>query len=306
VFSGIGTLLEKLDSDALMLKEFSQMTASTSGIIQGLLESLEEIRGMVAITVSTTRMAEAAVLPVRTAIERLTNTVQAVAHEMHLIALNAQIQAIQMGGSTGLDVLSAHTADVSRVTTKISVEVASKVAQVAAAVTQHSEALSALCQTGQAQQQMLNEAGPRQEAILHQFRDGTLQEFLETGNALDQARKLGAEINSLLDFQPAIDRVATLRASVAEFHGVCEVLQRAFRSKNGTPADLPVNLHKNYTMASERRIHLQSLGQLAEAESGELVELWDDVEPLPLAQQAVLPENPANQADPGTDGFELF
>ena len=214
VFNGITRLLEKLNGDTLMLKEFKEMTASTSGSVQGLLESLEEVRQMVAATLATTRMAEDSVLPVRTATEGLTNTVQAVAHEMHLIALNAQIQSIQMGEGTGLDVLAAHSTEVSQATTKISMEVASKVSEVATALVGHSDRLSALRGDGEKQQAELDEKGRVQDAALHRFRDQTLAEFLATGQALDVARDLGAKISTLLDMAPALDDIAAVRFQV--------------------------------------------------------------------------------------------
>lgn len=311
VFGGIAELLERLNGDTLLLKEFGEMTASANGSIQGLLESLEEIRGMVAATLATTKMAEESVLPVRTATEGLTSTVQGVAHEMHLIALNAQIQAIQMGEGTGLDVLAAHSTEVSQATTKISMEVASKVSEVAVAVAAHSDRLIALRQAGQRQQAELDQTGQRQEIALHRFRDQTLQEFGATGEALDRARRLGAEITALLDVQPAVDKITAVRERVAELQRQSEMLERAFVVESSLPGQIDEKFEKKYTMASERLIHSKILGQRSACESIQPIEVWEanahSVESPNLSPERSGPRH-AGQSDASGfgDGVELF
>lgn len=309
VLGGIAALLEKLNGGTLLLTEFSEMTASASGSIQGLLDSLEEIREMVAATLRATEMAEKSVLPVRTATEGLTNTVQAVAHEMHLIALNAQIQSIQMGEGTGLDVLAAHSTEVSQATTRISMEVTEKVSEVAIAVAAHSDRLSGLRQAGQAQQAELEQKGQLQEAALHRVRDQTLNEFRATSEALENARKLGAGIGGLLNVAPAVAEIQAVRESVADLHERSTAIGKAFALPAGRQVNL-ASLEGKYTMASERRIHSEVLGAPVgvapgSAASGGTVDLWDDGPEA--SEEQVAPSEAANvHGAPPTDFAALL
>lgn len=313
VFSGVTGLLEKLSGDGLMLREFTGITASVNGSVQGLLDSLDEIRRMVAATLATTEMAENSVLPVRNATEGLTNTVQGVAHEMHLIALNAQIQAIQMGEGTGLDVLAAHSAEVSQATTRISIEVASKVSEVAETVAEYSERLSALRAAGQRQQAELEEKGQIHETALHRFRDQTLDEFRAAGKALDAARELGGGIVALLDLRPAMQSVAEVQGSLAELQRESEALERTFAAGRSSEVNLS-SLQMKYTMDSERRVHLEAMGQgVAAAPAVQSAELWDEgelwnQEETPQREDAAAFEatEASETADEFGEGVELF
>lgn len=298
---GVNQLLAKLHGDTLLLKEFREMTVSATGGIQGLLESLEEIREMVGATLATSKMAEESVLPVRTATEGLTNTVQGVAHEMRLIALNSQIQAIQMGEGTGLDVLAAHSTEVSQSTTRISEEVALKVAEVASVIAAQSDRLSALREAGQRQQDELEQKGQLQEAALHRFRDATLEEFRATGAALDRARELGAALAGGIDVQPAVDDIRTLRAAVWNLQQGSARAAAAFGHKHAEPLHFS-DLERKYTMASERRVHAQALGRGVVAAPVAAVELWEEAATEESDRQE--PVRPA--AEEFGDGVELF
>jgi hypothetical protein len=273
-FGGIALLLEKLNAGTLLLAEFREMTASATGSIQGLLNSLAEVHEMVAVTLASTKVAEDSVLPVRNATEGLTNTVQGVAHEMHLIALNSQIQAIQMGEGTGLDVLAAHSTEVSQATTDISMEVTAKVSEVAAAVAEYSDRLSALRQSGERHQKELEQRGQQQETALHGLRDRTLDEFRATAAALDRAREFGAGMTTLLNLKPAVEEIEGVRTSVAELQRQSEAFEKAF-ALDESHVSLS-NLEQKYTMASERRVHAEVLGRRAAATPVASVELWDE------------------------------
>lgn len=285
-FGGVASLLEKLNADCIMLKEFSEITASTNGSVQGFLDSLDEIRQMIAGTLATARLAEESVSSVRDATAGLTSTVDGVAQEMRLIALNAQIQAIQRGEGTGLGVLAAHSAEVSRSVTVISTEIASKVQEVAQSVAEQSDRMHAVRTSGEAQQQQLQQASEQHEAALHQFRDRTLSEFRATGAALDTARSLGAGIVDLLELGGAIEQIGQLRASVDELHSRSAAVKRLFGSENAA-LDLG-NVEKRYTMASERLVHATANAAAGPGTGAALdeVELWGD-EPTAAASETV-------------------
>ena len=318
-FGGISGLLEQLNSDCLMLKEFREITASTNGTVQGLLDSLEEVREMIAATLGTILLAEKSVQSICSATEGLTSTVDGVAHEMRLIALNAQIQAIQRGEGTGLDVLAAHSAEVSQAITTISADIASKVIEVANSVADHSERVRALRQAGQQTQEELALASDLQEAALHRFRDRTLDEFIATGTALDKARDIGDGILSLLDLGGVVAPIERLRDSVRELAQRSEEMGRIFRRRNvtglgaGDPADpdLPdaelALLQRRYTMASERLVYASASGlDGSAAGSGTVatgVDLWDEDAPEVLAEMQV--GEPSGGGEFG-DGVELF
>lgn len=315
-FGGIADLLEKLNGGTLLLNEFREMTVSATGSIQGLLNSLAEVHEMVAVTLASTKMAEDSVLPVRNATEGLTNTVQGVAHEMHLIALNSQIQAIQMGEGTGLDVLAAHSTEVSQATTQISMEVTAKVSEVAAAVAEYSDRLSALRESGERQQKELEERGQRHETALHGLRDRTLDQFRATAAALDRAREFGAGIATLLNLKPAVEQIQAVRSSVAELQRQSEAWEKTF-VLDESHVSLS-NLERKYTMASERRVHAEVLAQRAPATTVSSVELWDEDPATPAAaiaeEHALSPREPvsAGVAEAGAapaefgEGVELF
>ncbi len=258
IFAGISDLLETLNSDSLLLKGFSEITTSASGTIQVLLDSFAEVGEMISTTLAMTDLAERSIEPIGTAMGRMTDAVEQVAHQMHLIALNAQIQAIQMGERTGLDVLAGHTAGISQKITKLGAEVGASVTEVASAIAAHGEKLRRLREDGRRERARLESHGGEQERELHNFRDQTLDELTDTIDALDKARQLGVQIRAALQFDPAIAAVEGIRQQLEGVHAQSESLQKILTSEYTASVDLS-HLEKRYTMASERRAHSAAL-----------------------------------------------
>ena len=98
----------EMDLKCLSLAEFQKLTTSFDGTVQVLIEMIEEVRKLVARTVASACEASEMLRPIGCLASDLTANVRAMSFRIHLIGLNAQIQAAQATRDTqasGLEVL---------------------------------------------------------------------------------------------------------------------------------------------------------------------------------------------------------
>ena len=257
---GISGELERLESECLMLREFHEITASVNGTIQVLLDSLGGVRGLVGTTVSIAARTEEMIRPVGAAAASLTSTVEGVAHEMRMIALNAQIQAIQIGHGTGLEVLAAHTSEISGAITGLGAKIAEELADTAAKLARDIDRLARLRALGESEMAKLTTEGVREEASLHGCRDEMLEQVRHVGQLLEEAQGVGKGMLASIDLGPAAQRISEVQARVARLVEASAALGRPFAGSNAAAhAD---SLQRSYTMASERVVHRDMLEKL--------------------------------------------
>lgn len=255
--STITSRLGDMDDHCLMLAEFQHITASVDGAAQVLIDSLEGLREMVADTLSLTRQLEDTLRPVEATAGILTGTVSVVAVDMHRIALNAQIRAVQTGGQTGLEVLAEHTAELARVTLTINSEAGASLAETSAGLARSLGRLVQLRESGERALAICDSDGAAEEANLHRFRDSALNEVRRVGALLEEARHLGARMLEGLNFNAAIQRIRDVRKRVECVAKTAEAVAPSPAQSNS--ASEASGVARRYTMASERYVHARVL-----------------------------------------------
>ena len=87
-----------LDQECLLLQEFKEVSAAADGTIQVLLEMIEDVRRLTATALQVTTESRRQLEPFGALAARLTGSLEQLSYEMRLIALNVEIQAVQIGG----------------------------------------------------------------------------------------------------------------------------------------------------------------------------------------------------------------
>jgi len=100
------------ETDRSLEQEFGEAASSASGAIQILLGIAGKIRFMAHSAVTLGEETLARIEPLTKVTTELSDRVDRLSHQMNLVALNAQIQAVRIVAGTGLEVLAAHTATV--------------------------------------------------------------------------------------------------------------------------------------------------------------------------------------------------
>jgi hypothetical protein len=129
---GIQNVLSQIvtaDEKCVTLREFDGLTTSANGMVQVLLDVFEVIQKQVSTTVSGCASGVETLRPIGSMASDLTRVVHDLSQRIHLIGLNAQVQAAQVPEGMGLEVLSARTSEISRETNRISEQIASQLDQ---------------------------------------------------------------------------------------------------------------------------------------------------------------------------------
>jgi hypothetical protein len=249
--------LTEMDSECLSLKEFTMLTTSFDGMVQVLIESIHEVRDLVAQTVTSAGAAYEMLRPLGCLTSDLTATVRDISARIHLIGVNAQVQAAcsaQDRPGTGLEVLSARTSEISAETNRISEEAATQLDSLAAGLTQSVKILGALKEDGVSQQQVIEQQGRKNEDELHAFRNKALETLRAIGTSLDQIRAHAGDTLATVDFS-RIQQVA-LPALQAPLLALAEAAESRLLSEGCelASASLIEEFKAKYTMASEREV----------------------------------------------------
>ena len=177
VKSGVKNILNRLvsaDSQCLSLAEFEQLTTSADGMVQVLFDVFETLRNQTAATAASSAAAFDKLRPIGGLASDLTRVVRDFSQRIHLIGLNAQVQAAQVGNGGALEVLSARTSEISRATTQISESVARHLDQLVADLAEGVKELEALQNEAIKQQSTLANEGAAAESSLHALRDDVI------------------------------------------------------------------------------------------------------------------------------------
>jgi len=250
---GIEARLKEMDNECLMLHQFQNVTASVDGTAQVLIDSIEGLREMTCDTLRITHRLEEILRPVQSAAGIVTGSVSDVAADIHRIALNAQVHAVQTGGRTGLEVLAEHIAGLAGETLRINAELCAGLTESVGEMAASTQRLARLRQSGEEALRACNEDAAREEASLHGFRDRVLAEMHRVGELLDRARAKTSGMLSNLDLNSVLEHIASARKKVEELAEAADAL---------TPPLDPAYRHREvatlahrYTMESERHTH---------------------------------------------------
>jgi hypothetical protein len=318
VTTGVQNILGQLvnaDESCLTLSEFKQLTTSADGMVQVLFDVLETLRAKLAVTVASSSRAYEQLRPISGLASDLTAVVRDFSQRIHLIGLNAQVQAAQVREGAGLQMLSAHTSAISSATNQISEDIAGKLDQLVAGLAEGVRALEQQHHQALQQKDTLDREGGRIEHELHATRDLALSTLTQIDSRLQEIRADSQALTETVQYVVLAD--APLAALAEELRSLAETLGRA----NGS-ADQDSRIHQwrnGYTMKSERQV-FASVVKLDEPETAadvEDVELFDSVsheagQPAPSAepfrapvapQIAVTSSTPANDS---ANNIEMF
>jgi hypothetical protein len=281
---GIHSQAKLLDSDCLLLKEYTQVTGAASGTVEVLFEIIVDIRELIQKAVSAAHEAYELIAPISGVVTGLTGALDRLSHEMRLISLNSQIQAVQIGLGTGLEVLSAHTVDVSLETTRLTSALSGQLERFTFDTQAILSGFQDLAQTGDAAVEDFSGKSSLQEERLHSLRDLMLEKLRVVGETAEHIGLSTGTMSSHPTIGPEIEGALTQIGSAID--GACQEFRKIAPSfdHSGLSEDLR---GPRYTVDSERRTHRAVVAQLSRA-------------PEPTGIETTL------HADPGARAIELF
>ena len=249
--------LTQMDSQCLSLKEFTLLTTSFDGIVQVLVETIEEVRALVNTTVTNASEAFELLRPLGSLAADLTVVIRSVSQQIHLIGLNAQIKAAQVSRNCqaqGLEVLSARTSEISQETSRLSEEAATKLDAMVTGLAESVMAFEKLQTRGHEQQSQLDEQGCKYEQQLHGIRDGALSTLREIGASLEDIGRQAEIALETIQFKSFHE--VTLPALRTPLLALSDAAERCLLEHDQELANdvLVDGLKRNYTMATEREV----------------------------------------------------
>ncbi|MBK7999637.1 MAG: hypothetical protein IPK15_13200 [Verrucomicrobia bacterium] len=251
----IGTQVRKLEEDYLRTDSQQQNAAGTDALIQVLLDTMAEVRAMSDRAVNSAEKAFAAISPIGGMASNLTGVMRQLSAQIHLIALNAQVQAAHNCGGTGLEVLASSTATISIETSEISERVASGVDALTEELNRLVAAFAKLRDDGAAQRDRISGRGRTKEGELNSIREGT-------GKELDALRESVHQIRGHLESMETENQLPTIAGE--KLSRLSEVLVAAANTMETplksagvviNPASFSAELSKRYSVASEHELH---------------------------------------------------
>lgn len=243
----------QLDKNCLALHDLKKVTVAGDGMVQVLLDALGEAESLVQATVTEARDGYTRLSPLGAMTGSLTATMSELSVSMHLIALNAQIQAIQHGTGTGLEVLAARMAEISRGITEVSTHALASLDDLAGRVRGTIGEFAQLRAEGDRHAETMSVDWKEREQQLHAMRDRTLQAMQSIGAESDQIGKLAQRIVDAFrvhrSVQTGLDRV---RAELDRVAAATAPFAYAAAHDDDGAEDRHA---RRYTMASERAVH---------------------------------------------------
>jgi len=242
--------IEVLDKECLLLQEFKQVSAAADGTIQVLLEMIDDVRRLTGTALRVADDSRRQLEPIGTLASGLTGSVQQLSHEMRLIALNVEIQAVHIGEGTGLEVLAAHTSGVSFTTSCFAENLSADLKRLGGEISATVRSLESLTDNGHAQMKVLTETGSVQELKLHRRRDGIFLKLNHVGESSDLIRSIMASFSAEAAVRAVNQHLEGLEAKLAL--ASAEILKIA-PELSQAPADLAIQ--SGYTMTGERDVY---------------------------------------------------
>ncbi len=253
--TGIGNIqncLATADADSLSLQEFERNTTSADGMIQVLLDLIQAVRLQVADMARRSAEIHQLLQPVGNMATGLTKVVIDLSHRIHLIGLNAQVQAAQFSHGAGLEVLSARTSGISVETNAISKSIAANLDQVATGLTGSVRAFEDLHARAMFEQAELSRRGNECEKDLHGLRDAALALVQSIGGLFKQIQTQTARAFAAINYVETAD--ATLAEAQARLKTLGELAARDLINRSPGRSDGLHEVRTGYTMESERKI----------------------------------------------------
>lgn len=236
---------------------------------QDLTIALEETGRMIALVELSSKEAFAAIQPVRSMASNVTDIILNLSAQLHLIGLNAEVHAAQTGGSSGLEILSSKTSEISIETKELCKGVSTSLDDLVENLNESVNKFESLNADAKNFNASIFSAIPTQSERLSAYQSQRIQASSNAAESLESLKKLVAEKSQEIDLEKAmtdeLSRIQTLQQSIAE-----QSKKMADKLKVKGNIDVPEimqGLLSRYTMDSEKSVHLMSLGGVSESES---------------------------------------
>jgi hypothetical protein len=297
--SQVRAWIRQMDEECLCLRDVTRMIASVDGLVQVMLNTLAEVRGMVTQTLELSEQAYDSIRPIGGIATILTGVMLQLSSRIRLIALNAQVQAAHNSGGTGLEVLASQTASVATETSTISESVASGIDSLTADLGHLVEAFDGLRAGARESRAVMDTEGRAREDELHAVRDRTLEALNAVSgsvrNVLDLVNGMTLQsLEGLAGRGPLGELSRALGAAASESEGF-------LARQNIVPerAALSAELCRHYSVASELEIHRRFFGEAGPVPA--------DAEPVPTGAFGPGADNDRGGSTmPADDNITLF
>jgi hypothetical protein len=240
-----------------VLGNFREMCSSVTTMAATMVQSLEELKTSLNDAAEGMESSQRTILPAVGSLEHLLVAMEDVRQEIRMVALNAQIQAIQNGEGTGLEVLAARVVGISLETEEAGEQVARAVEETSQAVSEAAALLEGTAPRLRAELTRLGIERTRHASGLRGMQEEVQAQMRAMESAVDQIREeathLRERVAGLLPFAsclaPAAERIQLAGARL----GAEDIATLEAQSADGAW------MESKYTMASEREVHRGAL-----------------------------------------------
>ena len=262
---GISLEIGELNEECVLLKDIESASVTGDGMVQILLDAISETREFNESSYAQTDDICRALEPISGLVGGLTESILEVSIQIRLIALNAQVQAVQAGEGTGLEVLSARTCSISEEITDIVAQILSDLTTLKDGLKGGLETIEHTRNRNLEFMELLRTSGRAQELQLHQFRDRAFAELHSVQALIAEVQKKSKNLCSTLDVRTVVFEVTGLaRTELTEFSNRLPVDISA-----GKPNARVEERALSYTAAGERATHERALRGEAAIQAGE-------------------------------------
>lgn len=257
-FQDISILLNKVGEDHLSKENLERTVDSVNEVVESLLHSIEQSRNLVDLAESGAIYTTQAVETFNGNATNVTSTLRDIASGIKLIAINAQIQAAQIGEGTGLEVLSGRTCDLSDETGTYTLQIGKELES----LMQLLESVLTECEDikthSRERIEILDTDGNSIRSSMKTYQTAASEGLRDFSNLLREGCTNAHEMISLSRFSRSPQAtIESIRSILTEAE---ESLPQKFDSrKSSLKSILPDLLEHNYTMDSERRVHEEAM-----------------------------------------------
>lgn len=247
--------VEAVDEESGLFSHFSDATSTSAAMVQVLLDASCELHDMLAAAASAGSRSRATVSPILQVVSGLNAAMTEVSFKLGLVALNAQVLAVQKGDGTGLEVLAARAAQTSKETESFGASISWATEEVARRIAEVVEGFENAETRMRIEAEALECGGGRHEQKLHGIRDQMLSCLQDLGSTVDEIRDVVQRLSGLADvLARPLDQLEGARVALEEAgKAAARVAGNDLGARSSR--DWEKWLQKSYTMSSERKVH---------------------------------------------------
>lgn len=257
--AGLSSIVDRmraLDQACITMHDVRATSSDANGFVQVMLDALTQVAGLLESGNALTAELHEVIRPITLAASSTGARLGELSKGMHMVGLNAEVQAARIGGSGGIEVLSARTSAIAREAGVLSDEVSANIAGLVLAITEVGSILQELEDEGARHANAVRADGAEVEAQLHAFRDETLKDLSVVGQL---TLRVSEQVRPLLERRPFTelfaDEMEEFRAAIADLIETASDEADKRGVSDDAAHELLEAMASHYTMASERRQH---------------------------------------------------